>query len=195
LLGAVLGFLPWNFNPAVIFLGDCGSLLIGYLVVVIILLLGEQGQTHLVFAGLIIFSIPIMDTSLAILRRKLAGVSMSQADANHIHHLAKRALGGVKKAVLALYGLAFMFGVLGVLLGALAIEQIVRLRIVYSAAIVLFAIIAAVSLKTALRNRWTAQIGGNPEDGAATSPSVAAIQGATEPAKNTSASAHATKTP
>jgi UDP-GlcNAc:undecaprenyl-phosphate GlcNAc-1-phosphate transferase len=195
LLGAVLGFLPWNFNPAVIFLGDCGSLLIGYLVVVIILLLGEQGQTHLVFAGLIIFSIPIMDTSLAILRRKLAGVSMSQADANHIHHLAKRALGGVKKAVLALYGLAFMFGVLGVLLGALAIEQIVRLRIVYSAAIVLFAIIAAVSLKTALRNRWAAQIGGNPEDGAATSPSVAAIQGATEPAKNTSASAHATKTP
>ena len=160
LLGGVLGFLPWNFNPAVIFLGDCGSLLIGYLLVVIILLLGEQGQTHLVFAGLIIFSLPIMDTSLAILRRKLAGVSMSQADANHIHHLAKRALGGVKKAVVALYGLTFLFGILGVLLGALAIEQIVRLRIVYVAAIVLFAAIAAVSLKTALRNRWAAQLGG-----------------------------------
>ena len=42
-----------------------------------------------------------MDTSLAILRRKLAGLSMSQADANHIHHLAKRSLGGVKRAVLA----------------------------------------------------------------------------------------------
>jgi UDP-GlcNAc:undecaprenyl-phosphate GlcNAc-1-phosphate transferase len=155
----VLGFLPWNFNPAVIFLGDCGSLLIGYLLVVIILLLGEFGQTHLVFAGLIIFALPIMDTSLAILRRKLAGVSMAQADANHIHHLAKRALGGVKKAVVALYGMSFLFGVLGVLLGALAIEQIVRLRIVYVAAIVLFATIAAVSLKTALRNRWSAQLG------------------------------------
>lgn len=195
LLGAVLGFLPWNFNPAVIFLGDCGSLLIGYLVVVIILLLGEQGQTHLVFAGLIIFSIPIMDTSLAILRRKLAGVSMSQADANHIHHLAKRALGGVKKAVLALYGLAFMFGGLGVLLGALAIEQIVRLRIVYAAAIVLFAIIAAVSLKTALRNRWASQVGGSVGDGTATSSLGAALEGATEAVKNTSASAQATKTP
>ena len=171
LLGGVLGFLPWNFNPAVIFLGDCGSLLIGYLLVVIILLLGEQGQTHLVFAGLIIFSLPIMDTSLAILRRKLAGVSMSQADANHIHHLAKRALGGVKKAVVALYGLTFLFGVLGVLLGALAIEQIVRLRIVYVAAIVLFATIAAVSLKTALRNRWAAQLSGGTDgssDAAAT---------------------------
>lgn len=160
LLGGVLGFLPWNFNPAVIFLGDCGSLLIGYLLVVIILLLGEQGQTHLVFAGLIIFALPIMDTSLAILRRKLAGVSMAQADANHIHHLAKRALGGVKAAVAALYGLSFLFGVLGVILGALAIEQIVRLRFVYVAAIVLFATIAAISLKTALRNRWTAQLQG-----------------------------------
>jgi UDP-GlcNAc:undecaprenyl-phosphate GlcNAc-1-phosphate transferase len=179
LLGSVLGFLPWNFNPAVIFLGDCGSLLIGYLLVVLILLLGEQGQTHLVFAGLIIFSLPIMDTALAILRRKLAGVSMSQADANHIHHLAKRALGGVKMAVVALYLLTALFGVLGVVLGALAIEQIVRLRIVYAAAIVLFAAIAAVSLKTALRNRWAAQLGGDKPDAGnpAANTNVAAVTG------------------
>jgi UDP-GlcNAc:undecaprenyl-phosphate GlcNAc-1-phosphate transferase len=180
LLGGVLGFLPWNFNPAVIFLGDCGSLLIGYLLVVIILLLGEQGQTHLVFAGLIIFSLPIMDTSLAILRRKLAGVSMSQADANHIHHLAKRALGGVKSAVIALYGMTFLFGVLGVLLGALAIEQIVRLRIVYVAAIVLFTIIAAVSLKTALRNRWAAQLHEGNEGGSEPKPIGATASGAAQ---------------
>ncbi len=165
LLGAVLGFLPWNFNPAVIFLGDCGSLLIGYLLVVVILLLGEQGQTHLVFAGLIIFALPIMDTALAILRRKLAGVSMSQADANHIHHLAKRALGGVKRAVGALYLVTALFGALGILLGYLAIEEIVRLRIVYVAAIVLFGGIAAVALKTALRNRWAAQL--SPSTGVA----------------------------
>lgn len=43
LLGVCLGFLPWNFNPATIFLGDCGSLLIGYLCVVAILTLGETG--------------------------------------------------------------------------------------------------------------------------------------------------------
>ena len=157
LLGSVLGFLPWNFNPAVIFLGDCGSLLIGYLVVVSILMLGEKGDTHLVFAGLIIFSLPIMDTALAILRRKLAGVPMSTADANHIHHIAKRELGGVKKAVLALYGISVTFAVLGVLLGALAIEQIVRLRILYAISIVLFGAIGAVALKVALRNRWQMQ--------------------------------------
>lgn len=167
LLGSVLGFLPWNFNPAVIFLGDCGSLLIGYLVVVSILLLGDKGDTHLVFAGLIIFALPIMDTSLAILRRKIAGVSMSTADANHIHHIAKRSLGGVKRAVIALYALSFSFGVLGVLLGALAIEQIVRLRILYAVSIVLFGAIGAVGLKIALRNRWQSHLEAEPKPEAA----------------------------
>lgn len=181
LLGGVLGFLPWNFNPAVIFLGDCGSLLIGYLLVVSILLLGENGDTHLVFAGLIIFALPIMDTSLAILRRKLAGVSMSAADANHIHHLAKRALGGVKRAVVSLYALTFAFGVLGVVLGYLAIEQVVRLRIVYAAAIVLFGLIAAVGLKTALRTRWLAQ---PHEDEASPSLTPAAIAPTKMPVAN-----------
>ena len=178
LLGAVLGFLPWNFNPAIIFLGDCGSLLIGYLLVVSILMLGERGDTHLVFAGLIIFALPIMDTALAILRRKIAGVPMSTADANHIHHLARRALGGVKRAVVALYGVSAAFGVLGVVLGALAIEQLVRLRIVYSVSIVLFGAIGAVALKVALRNRWLTQ---SPDAVAATRHAQATEPAVTEP--------------
>ena len=180
LLGSVLGFLPWNFNPAIIFLGDCGSLLIGYLLVVSILMLGENGDTHLVFAGLIIFSLPIMDTSLAILRRKIAGVPMSTADANHIHHIVKRATGGVKRAVVVLYAISIAFGVLGVLLGALAIEQIVRLRILYSVSIVLFGAIGAIALKVALRNRWLTQA--TPEGAAApvgTAPAAPALEPAT----------------
>jgi UDP-GlcNAc:undecaprenyl-phosphate GlcNAc-1-phosphate transferase len=178
LLGAVLGFLPWNFNPAVIFLGDCGSLLIGYLVVVSILMLGEQGDTHLVFAGLIIFALPIMDTSLAILRRKLAGVPMSTADANHIHHIVKRAVGGVKRAVFTLYAISFSFGILGVVLGALAIEKLVRLRIVYAVSIVLFGAIAAIALKVALRSRWQAHLeqpAAAPAGGAMAIPVTAAV--------------------
>jgi UDP-GlcNAc:undecaprenyl-phosphate GlcNAc-1-phosphate transferase len=99
-----------------------------------------------------------MDTSLAILRRKLAGVPMSTADANHIHHIAKRSLGGVKRAVVALYGMSIAFALIGIVLGALAIEQIVRLRIVYAASIVLFGAIGAVGLKLALRSRWVAQL-------------------------------------
>jgi hypothetical protein len=64
----------------------------------------------------------------------------------------------VKLAVVALYLLTALFGALGVLLGVLVMEEIVRLRIVYIAAIVLFTAIAAVSLKTALRNRWASQL-------------------------------------
>ncbi|MEM7227665.1 MAG: MraY family glycosyltransferase [Planctomycetota bacterium] len=130
-LGAVMGFLPHNFNPASIFLGDAGSLLLGYLCIVVILMMGELGQTHLVFAGLIVFSIPIADTILAIIRRKLSGRSMSDADDQHIHHRMKRRLGGVKQAVFAIYGIAFGLAALGILLSWLVLFTDLRARHVY----------------------------------------------------------------
>lgn len=153
-LGAVLGFLPWNFNPAVIFLGDAGSLLLGYLCVVVILMLGEQGQTHFVLAGLVIFALPIMDTALAIIRRKMAGVPFSTPDSSHIHHQMRRSFGSVRKAVLALYGVAFLFAVLGVTIAALRIYGVIRVQIVYALAFVLFGSIAAAAIKSARRQLW-----------------------------------------
>ena len=63
--GACLGFLPHNFKPATIFLGDCGSLLLGYCTIVNVLLLGDTGKTPLVLAGMVIYAIPIIDTVLA----------------------------------------------------------------------------------------------------------------------------------
>ena len=151
LLGAVLGFLPHNFNPASIFLGDSGSLLLGYLCVVIILMLGEQGATPLVFAGLIVFSVPIMDTTLAIIRRWLAGTPMSAADDQHIHHQLKRALGGVKRAVFAVYGMGFAFAILGVTLAALVLRTNLRVRVIYAIALVLFGSIGLFAVKAARR--------------------------------------------
>ncbi len=153
LLGAVLGFLPHNFNPASIFLGDCGSLLLGYLCVVIIIMFGERGQTHLVFAGLIVFSLPILDTALAILRRWIAGTPMSAADDKHIHHRLKRTLGGVKRAVLALYGISFLFAVVGVTLAALVVRTELQVRVVYAIALVLFGFIGVIAVKSALRQK------------------------------------------
>jgi len=152
-LGAVLGFLPHNFNPASIFLGDCGSLLLGYLCVVIILMLGEYGHTHLVFAGLIVYSVPIMDTTLAIIRRRLAGVSISAADHQHIHHQLKHALGGVKRAVFALYGISLLFAALGVALAALVMYTELRVRVIYAIALVLFGCIAVIAVKAARRQQ------------------------------------------
>jgi len=143
-LGACLGFLPHNFSPANIFLGDCGSLLLGYMTIVIVLTLGDTGRTHLVFAGLVIYSIPLIDTALAIVRRKLAGKSISAADSDHLHHMLKRALG-VKGAVLVLYGIGVGFAGLGVWI------SLGRARMVYLLALVLVSYIGVTAIKIARR--------------------------------------------
>jgi len=132
LLGSCMGFLPHNFNPARIFLGDCGSLLLGYTTIVIILLLGQTGATHLVVAGLIIYSIPIIDTVLAIFRRKLSGLPMSAPDDNHMHHVLKRRFG-VKGAVLAIYGIGLVFATIGATLSLLNIKEVLTFGIVLGA--------------------------------------------------------------
>lgn len=142
LMGACMGFLCHNFNPATIFLGDCGSLLLGYMAIAIVLTLGDTGKTHLVIAGLVIYAIPIIDTFLAIVRRKLAGLPMSAPDAHHLHHMLKRALG-VKGAVLSLYGMGFVFAGIGVWM------TFGRLRIVLTVALVLAAFIAVSAVKIA----------------------------------------------
>lgn len=145
LLGACLGFLPHNFNPATIFLGDAGSLLLGFITIVIVLSLGDTGRTHLVLAGLIIYAIPIIDTTLAIARRKIARKKISDADDQHLHHMLKRALG-VKGAVLTLYLIGVAFAVLGVLLS----EE--RGRVTYALILVFAAFIGVTSFKVARRD-------------------------------------------
>jgi UDP-GlcNAc:undecaprenyl-phosphate GlcNAc-1-phosphate transferase len=147
LLGACLGFLPHNFNPATIFLGDCGSLLLGFVTIVLVLMLGgETGQTHLVVAGLIIYAIPIMDTVLAIVRRKMARRSLSEADSEHLHHMLKRHLG-VKGAVFVLYGIGVGFAILGVSL------SMGRARIVYVLTMIFAAFIGVTAIKIARRKQ------------------------------------------
>ncbi len=138
LMGAMLGFLAYNFNPATIFLGDAGSLLIGYFCVVIILTLGELGHTHFVLAGLIVFGLPIADTILAIFRRKVQGKSASEADANHLHHILLRGLGTVKQAVLGMWAIETAFAVIGVLIVAVSIAGEARVMVTYVIFIVLF---------------------------------------------------------
>ena len=148
-LGATLGFLVFNFNPATIFLGDTGSLLLGYLCIVMVLMLGEQGQTHLVVAGLIVFSLPILDTLLAIIRRKMAGKPMSEPDSNHIHHIIKRKVVGVKKTVSILYFISTVFCILGVSLAWAHITGEIQARVIYIVACVIFGGISILALRAA----------------------------------------------
>lgn len=109
LLGAVLGFLPFNFNPASIFMGDTGSMFLGFMCGTMMLLFGQNGIVRWFLAAVVIFGLPLMDTLLAIVRRKLNGKPIFSPDSNHIHHFLIRRGLSVKKAVLLSYGLAAMF--------------------------------------------------------------------------------------
>ncbi|MCC6322443.1 MAG: undecaprenyl/decaprenyl-phosphate alpha-N-acetylglucosaminyl 1-phosphate transferase [Phycisphaerales bacterium] len=144
LLGGCLGFLPHNFNPATIFLGDAGSLMLGYVTILLVLTLGDTGKTHLVLAGVIIYAIPIIDTTLAIVRRKISGKRISDADDQHLHHMLKRALG-VKGAVFALYAIGAGFAALGIALST------GKGRVTYALTLVCAAFIGVTSLKVARR--------------------------------------------
>jgi UDP-GlcNAc:undecaprenyl-phosphate GlcNAc-1-phosphate transferase len=147
LIGACLGFLPHNFNPAVIFLGDTGSLLLGFVTIVIVMTLGDTGQTNLVLAGMVIFAVPVIDTALAIARRKLAGKKISEGDSDHLHHMLKRALG-VKGAALTLYAIGAGFALLGVLM------SFERARVTYVLVLVLASYIVVIAFKTARRKQF-----------------------------------------
>ncbi len=154
LLGTTLGFLPYNFNPAIIFMGDCGSLLIGFLSVVIIMTFGEHGTTKYAVAGILCFGLPILDTTLSIIRRKVAGISISEADHNHIHHKFKRHFGTVRKAVLALYGVAAGFSLLGVGLSSLLLLTDVRGIVVEASVLAAFLLVVVFAVKRARYNEW-----------------------------------------
>jgi UDP-GlcNAc:undecaprenyl-phosphate/decaprenyl-phosphate GlcNAc-1-phosphate transferase len=105
LAGALLGFLRYNFNPATIFLGDSGSLFVGFLLGCYGVVWSQKSATILgVTAPLMALSIPLLDTVLAIIRRFLRQQPIFGADRGHIHHrLLDRGLTP-RKAVLVLYG-------------------------------------------------------------------------------------------
>jgi UDP-N-acetylmuramyl pentapeptide phosphotransferase/UDP-N-acetylglucosamine-1-phosphate transferase len=106
LAGAIAGFLVYNFHPASVFLGDCGALFIGYMIAVISLLgFGYKSSAFFTLgAPIVVLMVPIMDTLIAIIRRKVHHKSFSEADRNHLHHnlMFKLELGQTK-SVLVLY--------------------------------------------------------------------------------------------
>jgi UDP-GlcNAc:undecaprenyl-phosphate GlcNAc-1-phosphate transferase len=101
LAGSLLAFLVFNFPPASIFLGDAGSTIIGLVIGVLALRSGLKGPATIALAAPIaIFAIPIFDTGMAILRRKLTGRSLYTADRGHLHHcLLRRGLSSRRTAI------------------------------------------------------------------------------------------------
>jgi UDP-GlcNAc:undecaprenyl-phosphate/decaprenyl-phosphate GlcNAc-1-phosphate transferase len=117
LAGATLGFLRFNFHPASIFLGDSGSLFIGFMLAALALAGSEKAPTIVAVAiPIVSLGLPILDVVLAVLRRFLAGKPLFDGDKHHIHHkLLKRGLSQ-RNAVLTLYAVTAGFGFLSLVL-------------------------------------------------------------------------------
>jgi UDP-GlcNAc:undecaprenyl-phosphate GlcNAc-1-phosphate transferase len=104
LAGACLGFLRYNFHPARVFMGDAGSLTLGYLLALIAIqgVLKTAAAVALLFPTLVLL-VPIFDTSFVLLHRMKYGRALWSADANHLHHRFVRIGFGQRRAALALY--------------------------------------------------------------------------------------------
>jgi len=111
LAGALLGYLPWNFNPAKTFIGTTGVMVVGYLLAVLAIL----GSAKIAVA-LLILGVPIIDTFWIITRRLLSGRSPFTPDRGHFHHRLLDLGLSHNGAVLLIYGITIVLAVLSLLL-------------------------------------------------------------------------------
>ena len=115
-VGVCAGFLPYNFNPARIFMGDSGALLLGLLMAVATSVVGGRadpdtqaanGQTYFflapIFISVLILGVPLIDMAFAIIRRTASGRSFAQADMGHLHHRLIALGHGPRRAVVILW--------------------------------------------------------------------------------------------
>jgi len=117
LAGAILGFLRFNFNPATIFLGDCGSLFIGFMLSA--LALAGAGKTPTIVAvaiPVISFGLPVLETVLSVMRRFLSGQPLFVADSQHIHHKLLERGFSQQQVVVILYAVSAGCGLLSLFL-------------------------------------------------------------------------------
>ena len=118
LAGSVLGFLVFNFNPASIFLGDSGSLFIGFMLSALVLAESPKQQTLLdaLFIPVTSLALPLTDTGLSVVRRFMNGHRLFGADREHVHHKLLELGLTFRQAVWVLYGFSAICSILSMVL-------------------------------------------------------------------------------
>ena len=120
LIGALVGFLPFNFAPAKTFIGDTGSNFLGFMLSVISILgIAKTYTIAVIVLPVIVLGLPIVDVVWAIIRRIIKGKSLKavfKADKGHLHHKLVAKGFSQKQAVLILYGISAAFGMFAVIL-------------------------------------------------------------------------------
>ncbi|HEX9047934.1 MAG TPA: MraY family glycosyltransferase [Verrucomicrobiae bacterium] len=116
MVGSVLGFLRYNFPPARIYMGDGGAYFLGFLIGCHTIVSSQKGTIFAALAApLFVLALPIIDTTLAILRRGLRGLPVFRPDRKHLHHRLLASGYSRRKVVLGLYGFTAFFLLLGFL--------------------------------------------------------------------------------
>ncbi len=120
LAGGIVGFLPYNVNPAKTYMGDCGSNFLGFSIAIISILgIAKTYTIIVIIAPLIVLALPIFDTIFAIFRRIIKGKSLKaifKPDSGHLHHRLMQLGYSQKEAVLILYGVATTLGMFAIIL-------------------------------------------------------------------------------
>lgn len=115
--GAAMGFLPFNFNPAKIFMGDGGSLFLGFMLAGLSVLSPMKSATMVAtVVPVLVLALPIFDTAFAILRRLINRRPIMEADKGHLHHRIMAVGLGQRRTVLTLYGISGVMGVAAILI-------------------------------------------------------------------------------
>ncbi len=126
LAGSCMGFLPFNFNPAKIFMGDTGSQFLGFMLAIISVLgLSKQAVAISFIVPFLILGLPIFDTSFAILRRIIQRRPIMEADRGHLHHRLLDKGFSQKQTVAILYIISIMLSIVAVLVAKTGAEQFV----------------------------------------------------------------------
>jgi UDP-GlcNAc:undecaprenyl-phosphate GlcNAc-1-phosphate transferase len=141
LVGAVCGFLPFNFNPASIFLGDTGSMFIGFSFATLMAMMAEE-RPKWFLASIVMFALPILDTALAFVRRYVNKRPIFSADKHHLHHQLMARGFTVRQTVVLSYALTICFVLLG------AAIAFMRTRYVVAAYMVIFGYIIVAAYKS-----------------------------------------------
>lgn len=116
LVAAIVGFLPYNYHPAIIYLGDTGALFIGFMIGVLSLQGLKNSTAVAVVTPMIILGVPITDTVVAIIRRSLSGQKIYEADRMHLHHRLLSMGLTHRGTVLVIYAISFIFSLTSLLL-------------------------------------------------------------------------------
>ena len=116
LVASIAGFSPFNYHPAILYLGDTGALFIGFMISVLSLQGLKNATAVAVVTPMIILGVPITDTFLAIIRRTLSGQKFYKPDRNHLHHRLLSLGLTHRGTVLVIYGISMIFSLISLLL-------------------------------------------------------------------------------